>query len=364
VKTSIASGQITVFYLFDIAESIDLGALAQRLATATAAKFQHKAPAPPYVQYQRPPLVVDGDALGLPPLDGFAARFKFYSYGVVSLALTRAFSGSWVDLIAVSYTLVENDALEQRAEQLCRTVVDRIGPAAVGVKERYLAEDYLVFSLTKLDPPLSADELIATHGEEIALLLRGERQALSHQERDEILRNRVSYLASDLVVPTWNCALVYDNEVGVQAALDIFEFANSQLLEFRYYDELLELEMERIYADLQRPRWHAAFAGTRYTREARQLHSLYIDITELTDRTQNALKMVGDIYAARLFNLAASRLGLDRWKASVEDKLDTLDDIYRFTVEQTAVSRGNVLELIIVVILLFELALFFAGIMR
>jgi hypothetical protein len=51
------------------------------------------------------------------------------------------------------------------------------------------------------------------------------------------------------------------------------------------------------------------------------------------------------------------------WKASVKDKLETLDDVYRFAVEQLAISRGHFLELVVVVILLFELALFFLGIM-
>jgi uncharacterized Rmd1/YagE family protein len=62
--------------------------------------------------------------------------------------------------------------------------------------------------------------------------------------------------------------------------------------------------------------------------------------------------------------LSASRLGLDHWKNNVREKLKTLDDIYRFTVEQTSMSRGELLELAIVLILVFELVLFFAGIMR
>ena len=74
--------------------------------------------------------------------------------------------------------------------------------------------------------------------------------------------------------------------------------------------------------------------------------------------------MVGDIYAARLFNLAAARLGLERWKASVEEKLETLDDIYRFAVEQIAIARGHFLELTIILILVLELVLFFLGIMK
>ena len=105
-------------------------------------------------------------------------------------------------------------------------------------------------------------------------------------------------------------------------------------------------------------------AGRGYSRAANQLHSLFIDVNEITDRTENALKIVGDIYAARVFNLAAARLGVSRWKQSVEDKLETLDDVYRFAVEQVAISRGQFLELTVILILVLELVLFFLGIMR
>ena len=91
---------------------------------------------------------------------------------------------------------------------------------------------------------------------------------------------------------------------------------------------------------------------------------MFIEVNELTDRTENALKIVGDIYAARVFHLASARLGLARWKQSVEDKLETLDDVYRFAVEQVSISRGHFLELTIVLILIFELVLFFLGIMN
>jgi hypothetical protein len=150
----------------------------------------------------------------------------------------------------------------------------------------------------------------------------------------------------------------------VQAALEIFEFANSQLLQFRYYDDLLDSELERIYDSLEEPRWYHALAGQRFVRAAQQLHALFIDVNELTDKTENALKMVGDVYAARLYSLVASRLGLDRWKQNVEEKLDTLDDIYRFTVDQIQMSRGHLLELTIIAILVLELVLFFMGIMK
>jgi uncharacterized Rmd1/YagE family protein len=55
--------------------------------------------------------------------------------------------------------------------------------------------------------------------------------------------------------------------------------------------------------------------------------------------------------------LTDARLGVDHWKSNVREKLKTLDDIYRFAVEQTRVSQGNILELVIVLILVFEVSL-------
>jgi hypothetical protein len=104
--------------------------------------------------------------------------------------------------------------------------------------------------------------------------------------------------------------------------------------------------------------------GRRFTVAARRLQSLFIDVNELTDRMENAVKFVGDVYSARLFGLIAARLGLASWKRNVEEKLETLDDIYRFAVEQTGMSQGNILELVIVFILVLELGLFFAGLMK
>src|SRR6059058_741828 len=109
-------------------------------------------------------------------------------------------------------------------------------------------------------------------------MLRGETQALSRQEQDEVLRNRLSYFSHDLVIPTWNAAFVYDTEAGAAAALELFEFTNSQLLEFRYYDALLDAELARIYPELQRTSWWYNLFGGGATRAANKVHTLFIDI--------------------------------------------------------------------------------------
>jgi hypothetical protein len=357
----IRAGSIVAIFLFDVAEEIDLAAVSRFTSRATsAARLSPKPATPEYIQYQTAPLVIDVDDAEM--LDGFRPRIKLFDYGVVSLALSRPFSGTWVQLIAESHALLDNEALEQRAEAMCRRFIAPLGPAMHAPRSTFLSEDYFVFSVTELEARVTADDLLAGYGAELALLLRGERQALSGQEREEVLRHRISYLADDLVIPTWNAAFVYDTEAGAQAALEIFEFANSQLLQFRYYDDLLEGALERIYGGMNRPKWYHVFRQ-RYTKEVDHLHTLFVEVNELTDKTENALKMIGDLYAARLYALVAARLSLDRWKGNVREKLKTLDVIFDFAVEQIGIARGLFLELTIVLILILELVLILLGIM-
>jgi hypothetical protein len=363
--SDIRSAQIYAFYLFDVAETVNLSAIPGLIGGPTvAARLAPKSPTPAYVQYEKPPLSFDGELIGVTDIGGFRPRFRFYDYGVISLSLSRPFGGPWSGLATLGQELIENDELGRLAEEQCRAVVTRLAPALTGLRQEFLSEDYLVFAVHELERPLQAVEVVKTHGGEIAAMLRGERQALSAQERRRVLKHRISYLADDLVIVTWNAALVYDSPSGAASALEILEFANSQLLEFRYYDDLLDGQLTSIYSTLQQPRWYDQWIGSRYTRAARQVHSLFIDVNELTDRTENALKFIGDIYAVRLFGLVASRLGLDTWKANVQNKLKTLDDIYGSTVEQSSMSRGQFMEATIVLILVLELVLLLLGVMR
>ena len=361
----IQSGFVSASYLFDVAQAIDLPGLQQHFGTrASAARLDDKAPGPSRLQYVQPPLLVEGGALALGDIQDFRVRLKFYDYGVIAVLLSRPFSGSWAELVGLGQTLIESEPLEDRAAAMCRQVVDTIRPLLKGARSSFLSEDYFVFAVTALDQPAPAEQLLELYGIEIAQLLRGERQPLSRQERDEILRHRLSYLADDLVIPAWNAAFIYDTEAAALATMEILELANSHLLEFRYHDDLLDSQLTQIYSTLQAPKWTDRFAGRRHSQATRKLQALFIDVNELTDRMENAVKLVGDVYSARLFGMVSARLGLERWKRNVEEKLKTLDDIYRFAVEQTGMSQGNILEFVIVLILLIEFGMLLAGLTK
>ena len=83
----IRAGQIVLFYLFDVANTIDL----QVISRADRRRHRREARCrsrrrPLYIQDDKPPLSFDGEVVGLHEVDGFKARIRLYDYGVVSIA--------------------------------------------------------------------------------------------------------------------------------------------------------------------------------------------------------------------------------------------------------------------------------------
>jgi hypothetical protein len=168
--------------------------------------------------------------MGLADLEGFHPRFKAFDYGVLSVALTRALPGTWEELLNEGLRWQDDPQLDAGAERLCRELLSRIGLAVTRPRHRFLTEDYLVSTIDAGAAGQTADALLASRGALIAQLLRGDREALSAQEREEVLRHRISY-SNDVVIATWSSSLVYDTRVGAQGVLEILEFANAQLLD-------------------------------------------------------------------------------------------------------------------------------------
>lgn len=350
------AGRVHALYLFEVGDAIDVRAIAGLVDAMVAAPLTMKPASPPYLQYQQPPAIVEGTAIGATAGE-HQVRLTIYDYGIVSVSVTEPLPDSWDGVIELGQRWQDNPRILADAERCCRTLVNRIRPAITAPRSSFLWEDYVVFVMTPQADVENAEALLASRGAALAQMLRGEREPLSVQERDEVLRHRLSYYATDMVIATWSSALVYDSEPGAQSSVEILEYANSQLLQFRYYDQLLDGELARIYAQLQKGGWRQSWPGRRYARAARHVHSLFIDVNELTDRTENALKIAGDVYVARLFAMTAARLGLEQWRGNVREKLKTLDDIYRFAVEHAAMARGEVLELTVVILILLELLL-------
>ena len=69
---AIRAGQLTAFFLFDVAEAADLAGVQALVGSAGQPVQLVRSPTlPADVEYQAPPVVLDSVALGLPRIDGY-----------------------------------------------------------------------------------------------------------------------------------------------------------------------------------------------------------------------------------------------------------------------------------------------------
>jgi hypothetical protein len=352
------SGSVLVLIQFDVCEELRLDQLQNTTHARTLTQPRMKQPVPAYVRYERPPLVEQLEPITLPSGERLEGEIKYYDYGVVSVIFHLAFTGSWNSLVQLASRWVWDSDFASRAEPIVRQRLERAKSVMVKPYARWLSEDYFIFHV-QADEELLATEMTREHGAEIAQIVRGDREPLSEGECVEVLQSRISYYESDVSVIGWNAAFLYDTNAGAETAIQLLEYANSQLLEFRHYDELLTGILTGVYESLERKQ--GVLSRWRMARRATRLHKVLLEIGELTERADNAIKFVSDMFAARLYRVAAARVGVPDYKDLVAQKLRTAEELYHYMIEQFNQSRGFFLEAIVVLILLIELVFLFRG---
>ncbi len=350
-------GSIIVLTLFDVADEIRLPEL-QPLTGSSRVMPALKHPAPEHISFERPPVKEPLPPVSLPSGEQFLATLQYYDYGVISLLLRFAFSGDWQHLQLLAGNWVSGTVFDDLSRSIVHSKVAQIAPALVKPYDHWLSEDYYIFHLHTIQDDPSGAELLQKHGQEISQIVRGESGSLAQFERAEVLAGYMSYYPNDLVVAGWNAAFVYDTESGAEATIRLLEYANSQLLQFRHYDDILTRELEQVYRFLER---RGPLAAWQMRPAAARLRAMLLDVTELTERTTNALKFVGDMFSARLHKLCAAKVGVTDYQLLVQEKLRTADELYDFMIEQFHQARGFVLEFIVVLILMIELFFLFSG---
>ena len=338
----ILTGRIRSLFLFDVAEAIALPRAAEILGSVPPEPISAAArTGPDYVRFERPPLVEKVPS-GL---------IKFYDYGVVSYESESAFCCDWPKLILESSNRVMDPDDARRARELIRPHLEKIHPALVKPYTESLGEDYYFVTVTPGE--LNAQDLLKQHGAEIAQIVRGETQPLSDGEQQEVLQARISYYPGDLLVVGWSAAFVYDSPAAAAPTLQLLEYANTQLLELRHYDSLLSKVLEEVYDSLER---RGFFRRWQMAGEAERLNTIRLDVIEITERIDNVIKFVSDMFYARMYRLASTRVGVTDYRKLVEQKLQTAGALYEFMVDQFNEARGFLLEILVIIILLIEIA--------
>src|ERR1700731_2789155 len=191
----ITRGYFRMLNFFDIAEAIDLEKLRVLLGSKEAPRspgFVHLTPE--YAQAQNAPLEEPLEPVTLSSGEKLGGKIKYYWFGVASVELTTPFQCDLNALCGDSYRWMNAPEVEKAAEDVLRARLQRFQPALIRPSAKRLHED---------GPPPTAEELLKQYGDQITELVRGELTPLSAAERDEILRDALSYYPTDLIVVGW-----------------------------------------------------------------------------------------------------------------------------------------------------------------
>lgn len=350
-------GAIRLFFLFDIGDEIDLARAAnlrggEPLARKTAAGGPH---APRTLGFETPPLAMACEPTVLPGGLTAEVRLKAFSYGVLSVEFRLPAASNWEDLTRQTARLLDDAAIAEQARSRAAALADRLADA---VQERYgewLAEEYLAVEIH--DTPLEGSRFLELHRSPVTQLVRGEVAPLAGSEQDEVLAGTIACYPTDTLVVGWAAALVYDSSEGREDTIALLEYANAQLLEYRHYAERLNRILRELHALTQQkmPFWQRAWRRWRAVHEAERLNDMRLEIRDLSDRNDDSLRLLGDMFYNRAYRLISHRIGLDDYRRQVEEKLRTAGELYHFLIERFNHSRAFLLEFLVVLILVVEL---------
>ncbi len=346
-------------FAFDIGDEIHLDQ-ARELLQGALGKLPRRKRTPESIDYRPAPARVPvslGD-LRLPGEIRLAGEprgeMTLFDFGAISLTARFPLVATPAELLELAGRLGDPAELTEAARRLLDPWIERLKPAVLDFDVSPLNEEYVVFQLAE-----RGGDWLEERADWIARLVRLEPEPLSPSEVREATRLWLSYSPDDVIVLDWAAGFVVD--VDCAETLEVIEFANVQLLEFRHIDDRLDDRLEGSYRlirpDRRRSSWLRAW--NIHGEAVRRVRELEIEATSVFERVDNSLKLIGDQYLVRVFELAAARFHLGGWQQSIRRKLETVGDVYDLLIQQAAGHRTEALEITIVLLIAFEIVMAF-----
>jgi hypothetical protein len=359
---TISGGTCLSIFVYDIGFSIDLNETERRLISAKRETLKHKRRAPKYFEYQPAPIGISQQAVPVRIDQTFTTDPQVdlivYDFGAVSVIYRIGLTGDSSTLLTLSEGLYDNQQLLDDSRRRVEDVLKVIQGAVTKANISAFVEDYVIFQIDGFVEPVVIADLSTRYAQHIAQILRAEPRELSADEIMDALSHRISFGKDDVVLVDWNAALVVDKEA--EDILTILEFANVELLEMRFLDQRLDEALGLAYERLSKR--SRSWVPTRSNpSDLRDVSQWQVDSAILFEGVNNALKLLGDQYLARVYRLTAQRFHLTEWDASILRKLETLESIYQKISDQVVSRRMEILEWIIIVLIAISIILPFVS---
>lgn len=358
-QIQIDEGTCFAVFVYDVGAAIKLDEVDQQItATKERGRIKRMRPAPPYFDYYPPPLRLtqEFDSLSLGTWQTTCCvDVVLYDFGAISVTYQIPLGGSLSSLLQLSEALFENAHFLQesrhRIEHLLSTIQGSVEKASISP----LVEDFSIFHIVRFCPACPANDLLTTYDQELAQILRCEKEQLSDQEVQGATSCRISFGTEDITLIDWNGAIMVGQDM--EDVRGVLEFANVELLERRFLDQQLDHALDQAYEVLAKRTFARSWWPGSYHADLARIARLQVDSALLFERVTNTLKLLGDQYLARVYRQTSERFHLKEWDTSILRKLDTIESVYNKMADQTGNRRMEVLEWIIIILIAISIVL-------
>src|SRR5262245_58029280 len=362
------TGEVVYLYAFDVAYEMKRQPVRELLGQPVA-QFVVDASkrSPRHLFFYRPQMV------RLPPQERIGPHgpmrmervIKILPVGAISITVRVPFEVKQIEDLVVYHDLqFSNGSLQEEVRRCAEDVRRELEPYFIRPVPSLAEEEaYTVFCI---ESPLLAEDGMSLRAEnwwktnrrEIAALLTQEPDIdhLSKQESDESTGRFLSYYEHDMVVVDWDAALILDQRQNFDETLYVMELANLQLAELEAYDRILDDSLDRAYRDLST---RSMRGRTSIMRELREIR---IDLARFSDELSNITKFFGDWHLARIYENISARFHLGDWHRTIDDKLQTLDNLYQLLNHDQTNRWMLILEVTIVLLFVIDLVILFFGV--
>lgn len=339
----VVSGNILLFYAYDIGDEIDLDIIKHK----ELLPIRSTSLSPFFKNYHRPL------SFRMPSEQTDCVLSKLHHFGALSFCYRVPFSESFEKL---KHHLIQvHEHYKNISAQDARQVFDKVLRTIRKPRFYNVEHSYYIVQVNPVEK-LSSEVFREEYGNQIAALLRLETEELADYQTDAILSSAVEYFGHDFTIIDTEASFIYDDEYF--EALEFFELTNIQLLELQFFDRVLYVRLNYFYSqESVKVPWRAyvplmqSWIDTPIT----QLAKLRVDISVITEQLENSIMMAGDAYYSQLYTMLVDKLSLQTWRETIDKKLSIIQDIYAIYQSRLHGIREEMLTVVIIALIAIEL---------
>lgn len=349
------SGNILILYAYDVGEDINLKKIdfAQDIV---------KAPLhlPKHFKMYHAPLAIERPH---PHTTSYCISSKIHSFGAISLTYKIPFTDT-LENVRLNCNKLAQKYQEQSIID-AKSIYRKIHPFITHPKFFQMSTAYVIVQVNPLPAILDLSQLQKEYGSTIASTLRFETEILSEFQKNEILDSAIGYFRGSLIVIDIDAAFVYEEDYD--DIIDLFEFANIQQLELRFFDRLLDQQLNIIYEhETRKLPWGAylPFFGTFFSDPVGQLRKLKVDISVITERLESSIKIAGEPYLSEIHNTLVDKLDLKNWSSGIDRKLSIIEDMQTVYQQKIDTNREDIFSVLVIILIFVEVIFGFLNYLR